>query len=134
MPFSALGVKIVIVIDGISNPLKNSTSIIRQEQSKKAKDDLNNFINSAGNYVETTMVGLLKKAVYPKLQFFAALYKWGGERGVSIYCAPFEADWNLAYMCHDKNIKVDYIISKDSDIAMLGRSSSFIMPVSVIVS
>ena len=91
----------------------------QSQASNSARIALKAFIE-ASNYSEEELNKLLKEIVRPNGAVLASIKNWAVKHNINCIGSPFEADWQLAYLYHAKEI--DYVLSYDGDIVVYGAT------------
>ena len=119
------GIMPFYVFDGyLSHPMKAAMHEARKRTVDKAKEELEEFYRKGrdgepiGEDDRSRALSNLRTITQPTERVISAVVNWFKEAGISFMCAPFEADWQLAYL--DRIGQVDGIVSVDGDVIMLG--------------
>ena len=116
--FEANSIKLLFVLDGARNPLKEETNRARKKKSDDAYSEMINLIQE-GDTESTKKINQLKKqAVYVREDITAGFVAWCAKKDLKVVCAFMEAEWELCRLESDGII--DGIISEDSDCLVLG--------------
>ena len=60
----------------------------------------------------------LKEITFPDEEFVSLIVKWMKEHSIDFECAPFEAEWQLAFL--EREGALDFVYSSDGDAIILG--------------
>lgn len=111
---------VILFLDGRSHPLKKANEGKRREEL--VKDALNRLRliyehgDVYGNYND---VKKLRKTIATRREDFTTMVVDECKKiGVKIFCAPFEADWQLIEA--QKSSFIDFILSDDGDLLVIG--------------
>lgn len=111
----ANGIKVIVVFDGNSFPIKARTKEGRR--SRKAEQfELGKLYMSSGNMERANQA--FQQCITVTAQMVAECANMFEELGVEVVHAPFEADAQLAYMF--KLNQVDFCVTEDSDLLTFG--------------
>ena len=112
--FTDNGVRVVLILDGNSAPMK---AMEAAERSSRRADALQNFKKSKHlSHAEQYKMAI--KAAPIVSQMPSSLALWCKMNGVEVIRAPYEADPQMAALYHDGY--VDAVVSEDSDLVCYG--------------
>ena len=118
-------ITLVSCADGRYHPFKQSVNSERRATRSQAQDQLNVLFRNQ-NVMQEDIIGesgkrvsaLMKKAVYVREDILHHAMQVFKKNKVEVYCAPYEADFQLAYW--EKTGFTDGTITIDSDLFFLG--------------
>ena len=119
-PFLEHSISIILVFDGIRNPLKRVTDTDRQVARDSARIDLQNLLLSDEPTKSADRNGLTKVACEITDDMVAAACEWALENEVACVGAPYEADYQLVAL--EKVGVTKGSICDDSDLFPLGAN------------
>ncbi len=111
--------RLIVFVDGLPPPMKEEgAGTTRRRKREEAADRLKEIygVGCADDYEEVKK--LRKSIVYRREDLTAMIINECRKRGVKVFSAPFEADWQLVSAQLDNLI--DVIISDDSDLFIIG--------------
>ena len=116
-----LEMKVVLVVDGKANPLKESVDDKRHASRVKQVDALKSYMVNGEAAGHKKLQGLAKDACHVTREVVGYFLQWANKNKVQLCGAPMEAEHQLVYM--QKNDKIDWIYTVDSDVLPLGATN-----------
>ncbi len=116
--FKTLDIKLIFVLDWARNPLKKATNDTRDLPREEATKELRNIYANHEDVEQAYLDKLRKRAIKPDTEFYAEFIQYLIRKNQAYVIAPVEADSQLVSM--QKQGIIDYILSEDSDILVLG--------------
>ena len=108
--------QVILVFDGLPNPIKNETNIKRKSRRESDRKKGEALLEK-GDVIEAMRV-FRRCTSISRTEVREIIYELRSSRGIEVIEAPYEADAQLAYLA--LNGLADFIVTEDSDLVVYG--------------
>ena len=95
--------KVILVVDGKPNPIKNSVDVKREESRAKQTNDLKEFLKTGKCKGHKKLKGLAKDACHVSREVVGYFLQWANEKNLELVGAPMEAEHQLVFLQKQEN-------------------------------